>query len=259
MTDKERREEDILKNCIQEAYGLSDEQLLAELEEIEATLSDDEFEGVEERIYERIVEREALSVSDKNPVSESAPIRKLRKNKKWLIVGLAAVLVVGAGVTTIGDSNYFLRRDRQKKGIVLDSAKNILEAGTLKEAYDEIEEQLESAILKLNYLPEGMLFEKLEINDGRATMIFSYDKQKVYFIQEKRNINRSIGINSDRIESDIVIENKWIEEEILLEKNILNKGKCEYSILIYTEDMSYRLLGIFPEKEIIKIAENLNF
>ena len=58
MTEKEKREDEILKNCIQEAYGLSDEQLLAELEELEATLSDDEFVGAEERIFAKIKERE---------------------------------------------------------------------------------------------------------------------------------------------------------------------------------------------------------
>ena len=64
MIEKEKRENEALKNCIQEAYGLSDEQLLAELEELEATLSDDEFVGAEERIYNKIKEREAERSSD---------------------------------------------------------------------------------------------------------------------------------------------------------------------------------------------------
>ena len=99
MTEQEKRENEALKNCIQEAYGLSDEQLLAELEELEATLSDDEFVGAEERIYNKIKEREAerssdsseetvitsgTSASNPNPVS----IRKIGKKKRWMVSNL---------------------------------------------------------------------------------------------------------------------------------------------------------------------------
>ena len=109
MTEKERREDEALKNCIQEAYGLSDEQLLAELDELEASLSDDEFVGAEDRIYARIMQREAereessgsveeAATSTEIPASNPTSIRKISKKKKWLVVGIAAALVVGARV-----------------------------------------------------------------------------------------------------------------------------------------------------------------
>ena len=72
MTEKERREDEALKNCIQEAYGLSDEQLLAELDELEASLSDDEFVGAEDRIYARIMQREAEREESSISVEEAA-------------------------------------------------------------------------------------------------------------------------------------------------------------------------------------------
>ena len=37
-----------------------------------------------------------------------------------MVIGIAAALVVGAGVNTIGGNNYFLRRDESKEGIVLE-------------------------------------------------------------------------------------------------------------------------------------------
>ena len=72
MTEKERREDEALKNCIQEAYGLSDEQLLAELDELEASLSDDEFAGAEDRIYARIMQSEAEREESSCSVEEAA-------------------------------------------------------------------------------------------------------------------------------------------------------------------------------------------
>ena len=152
MTEKERREDEALKNCIQEACGLSDEQLLAELDELEASLSDDEFVGAEDRIYARIMQREAereessgsaeeVATSAEILTSNPTPIRKISKKKKWLVVGIAAALVVGASVSTIGEKNYFLKRDESKNSIVLDSGKNVVESGDLKEAYEDIEER----------------------------------------------------------------------------------------------------------------------
>ena len=76
MTEKERREDEALKNCIQEAYGLSDEQLLAELDELEASLSDDEFVGAEDRIYARIMQREAEREESSVSVEETSPLKR---------------------------------------------------------------------------------------------------------------------------------------------------------------------------------------
>ncbi|MBQ2251081.1 MAG: hypothetical protein II327_05515, partial [Lachnospiraceae bacterium] len=172
MTEKERREDEALKNCIQEAYGLSDEQLLAELEELEASLSDDEFVGAEDRIYARIMQREAereessvsveeVATSAEIPASKPTSVRKISKKKKWLVVGIAAALVVGAGVSTIGGYNSSLIRDGSKEGIVLDGGQSIIKTGDLQDAYTKIEEELDIPVLKLNERPNGMIFDQL--------------------------------------------------------------------------------------------------
>lgn len=53
MTDKERQEDEKLKNVFSSAYGATDEQLLKELEEAEASLDASEFPGAEERMFRR--------------------------------------------------------------------------------------------------------------------------------------------------------------------------------------------------------------
>ena len=53
--------------------------------------------------------------------------------------------------------------------------------------------------------------------------------------------------------------NKWLEKDIIIEKNKLDDGSIEYSILVYMDDVSYRIIGKFTEKDLSKIVNNLNF
>lgn len=270
MTEKERREDEALRNCIQEAYGLSDEQLLAELDELEASLSDDEFVGAEDRIYARIMQREAereessvsveeTATSAEIPTSKPTPIRKISKKKKWLVVGIAAALVVGASVSTIGGYNTFLRKYEEEKGVVLDSGKNVIGIGKLEEAYKEVENKLNIDVLKLNYIPLGLTFEKISFLNNRAAFEFSYDNRIIYFIQEREEKEVSKGFQSDRKKTDRFIKNKWLNTDIAIEENVLEDSKVEYSVTIHLENASYRIFGILPEEELISIVENLGF
>jgi len=267
VTEKEKREDEALKNCIQEAYGLSDEQLLAELEEIEASLSDDEFVGAEERIYNRIKEREnertsvssEIAASSETPTSEPTPIRKISKKKKWLIVGLAAALAVGAGVTTIGENNYFLKRDESKPSIVLDSGKNVVKVGALEEAYEKVENELGIPVLKLNYIPSGMKFAGLSIANNSAVISFVYKDNVIYLVQEQKTKEISLGIESDRIKNRDIITNEWLSKDIYIEENTISDGRIEYSALIYENEVNYRIIGILPKEEFTNILLKLSY
>ena len=51
MADLEKREDQKIRECLQQAYGYSDEQLLKKMEEAEKSLEDTDFPGAEERIF----------------------------------------------------------------------------------------------------------------------------------------------------------------------------------------------------------------
>lgn len=265
MTEKEKREDEILKTCIQEAYGLSDEQLLAELEELEATLLDDEFVGAEERIFAKIKEREKEeeaaeeTVSAEVPVSKPAPIKKLSKKKKWIVFGIAAALVVGAGVSTIGESNTYLRERIKENGVVLNSGQNIVRTGGLQEAYEKIVEGLDIPVLKINHLPNKLIFEQLIMDENNAILVFSYENKKIYFVQKQKSVERSIGISSDRKLTEKKVHNSWLSTDIYIEENILEKEEVEYSATIYSEKASYRLIGKMSEKDFTEILMDLSY
>ena len=61
MTDKEKTEEDKFKQILQDACSFSDEQLLRDLEKAEKALGEFEFSGAEERIFKKLMEREAIN------------------------------------------------------------------------------------------------------------------------------------------------------------------------------------------------------
>jgi len=268
VTEKEKREDEALKNCIQEAYGLSDEQLLAELEEIEASISDDEFVGAEERIYSKIKERELerslacseeIAVSAEIPASNPTSIRKISKKKKWLVVGIAAALVVGAGANAIGGNNYFLRQRVKEEGIVLNSGQNIVKASDLEEAYDIIEKETKESMLRLSYIPSKLKFKDITIEKEYVAIRFMYDKEIVYFIREQKVNGISVGINSDREENGKQYFNDWIKKEITLEEYNLENGAIEFSANLIIENTNYRFIGKLPETEIIKIIKGYYF
>lgn len=61
MTDKEKTEEDKFRQTLQDACSFSDEQLLRDLEKAEKALGEFEFSGAEERIFKKLMEREAMN------------------------------------------------------------------------------------------------------------------------------------------------------------------------------------------------------
>lgn len=61
MTDKEKTEEDKFRQILQDACSFSDEQLLRDLEKAEKALGEFEFSGAEERIFKKLMEREAIN------------------------------------------------------------------------------------------------------------------------------------------------------------------------------------------------------
>lgn len=274
MTDKERREGDKLKNLIYDAYDFSDEQLLAEFEEAKATLSDSDFQGIEDRIYQKLhkrLEEEActeiaLETLTTNKIAEASAATANKpgivriKKKKILCVGVLAAAFVGMlGVTAVGEKNYFFRYYTENRGIIFDNDKNVNYDGDLKEAYQQIEDELEIDALRLGYTPQGMKFIDLEIAENKAILIFVYKDLAIRFIQEECGYETSIGTTSDREKIGEDLYNPWLDKTIVLEEEVVDGKYTGYGISINKENAHYRIIGQLPKEEMIKIAQNLNF
>ncbi len=263
MTEKERYEEDILKNCIQEAYGYSDDQILAELDEIEDSLSDDEFPGLEERMYGKLMERMDAESKHEEPVAEKneeTPAQVVRFGKrKVLVIGVLAAAFVGlVGGTAIGDRNFFLRQREKELGIVFNNENNLKTYGDLLSAYEEIKKNFGGSCLALNGWPKDMIFTGWERSQSKEVLLFEYNGSQIYFIQMKQGKTTSVGLNSDRNNVETV-KNMWLNMELDYCENIIEDGNIEYESTSRIGEITYWLHGKMSKEEFENILKNINY
>ena len=286
MTDKERREDEALKKCIQDAYGCSDEQLAKELEELENSLSESDFPGIESRLMSKVMKRIADEVEfdpemseeldddlelDEDEITEpeSGPalevvessmdetkVVRIGKKKVLLVAALAAAFVGVLGVTAIGGKNYFFREDEKEKGIVFDSGKNISDASNLESAYKEIELEIGNRIFALNYLPQGTKFIELIFDGDKANIKLEYNGNYLYFVQYKRDVEVSLNMDSDR-EKGGQVKNQWLNMEIDYDENQLDSGNIEFEAKVEVDGVVAWVFGKMEREEFEKIIENI--
>ena len=119
MADLEKREDQKIRECLQQAYGYSDEQLLKKMEEAEKSLEDTDFPGAEERIFQKLMERKAAEEEKEEragkpaqmpepapsgaSISGGAAPKRLGKRKLAISAALAAAFAVLLGITAIGN------------------------------------------------------------------------------------------------------------------------------------------------------------
>ena len=286
MTDKERQEDEKLKKCLQTAYGATDEQLLKELEEAEASLDASEFPGAEERMFRRFMEMEREE-REKENLSEDAvqdnmavpgmdtagggmgadgtdknkkKIRRLGKKKVFLVAALVAVFVGALGVTAVGEKNYFFRgRSRDINDLVFNNDKNKTDISRLEEAYEDVSENLNITVLKLGYIPYDLRLENLVVSQDRAIFQFDYKGDKIYFIQGERNDSASSATKSDRQQDTEIVENEWMNQEVVIKENQLDNGEVEYEAKFSYQGAYYLINGKMDKNEFVEMVKNINY
>lgn len=282
MADMEKREDQKISECLQSAFGYSDEQLLKQLDQADKKFKDVTFEGAEERLMERFMERKKeleKETSAKSPetatqkeeetgkterLKEAAADEKgkkkvIRFGKKKILATAALVAVIGGmlGGTATGRRSYFFKRPEGIESVYLDNSNNNTEINRIKNVYDEIEDTLDIPALRLGYSPEGMKYVDFDTYKEGVQIRFLYKDNLLYFIQRKQGVNTASGINTDRVIKKNIF-NKWLNQKIEYSVNKLEDGdECE-SIIIVNNNYYY-LSGNIQEDEFKKILEYLYF
>ena len=192
MADTENREDQKISECLREAFGYSDDQLLKQLDQANETFKDVNFTGAEDRLMKRFLARKAELEKENAsqtptlvPQNESANIQlaeelpkktvtviseaeEKKKNEKKVIrfgkkkvLATAALVAVIAGMlggTAIGKKSYFLKIRRNEATISLDNDKNTPSNSKLEQAYEALESELGLPVLKLGYIPKELQF-----------------------------------------------------------------------------------------------------
>ena len=292
MADTENREDQKISECLREAFGYSDDQLLKQLDQANETFKDVNFTGAEDRLMKRFLARKAELEKETAsqtptlvPQNESANIQiaeelpkktvtvisdaeEKKKNEKKVIrfgkkkvLATAALVAVIAGMlggTAIGKKSYFFRQTGKPTKIFLDNDKNNFNESQLEKVYDAAKKQLDIPFLELGYCPEEMLYDSFEIYKDGLDIHFLYRDNAIYLIQRKKENSSSAGTGSDRAISR-ELTNKWMNKKIEYSVNNLENGEQECEAMIIFDNNYYYIHGCIPETEFKEILEYLSF
>lgn len=284
MADTENREDQKISECLREAFGYSDDQLLKQLDQANETFKDVNFTGAEDRLMKRFLARKAELEKETAsqtptlvPQNESANIQiaeelpkktvtviseaeEKKKNEKKVIrfgkkkvLATAALVAVIAGMlggTAIGKKSYFFRRLKNSEpAIYMDNDKNKEENSHLEEAYNKIKSDMNIPLLRLNYRPTNMSFEGYTVyNNNEVELTFLYEENIIRLLQIQNKKSTSANMISDRQQKN-TIYNKWLKKNIEYSSNTVEDGSTEYEAVLLENGGAYYLFGNMPKLE----------
>lgn len=294
MADTENREDQKISECLREAFGYSDDQLLKQLDQANETFKDVNFTGAEDRLMKRFLARKAELEKETAsqtptlvPQNESANIQiaeelpkktvtviseaeEKKKNEKKVIrfgkkkvLATAALVAVIAGMlggTAIGKKSYFFRRLKNSEpAIYMDNDKNKEENSHLEEAYNKIKSDMNIPLLRLNYRPTNMSFEGYTVyNNNEVELTFLYEENIIRLLQIQNKKSTSANMILDRQQKN-TIYNKWLKKNIEYSSNTVEDGSTEYEAVLLENGGAYYLFGNMPKLEFEKILKNIIF
>ena len=192
--------------------------------------------------------------------------------KKYIIIGIAAVLVIvmSAGFVGVGNKAYwkevFYKEYGQEELNVIkvedmDDIKS--EDGENGTVFSMISKELGISMVRLGYFPKDMNFSSMEIAENMQSA-------RVFYKYEEEIVRYTIYLNSNDSERAENIEDEKKDEYTVSVKNKDIKIHVdEYQVPGYEEyrrianfeykGIYYQLIGIVEKEEFDKIIENLRF
>lgn len=212
---------------------------------------DDEFD----RIWTRIqAERELIP----DPVPTVKPRRRCI-NKIFAVGVAAAVLTVGGCFVAMGTKSYFYRDGRSvNQGVVYNNDSGALTVRSEEEAYEKIAEELGVKTLKLGYMPEGMRFENVIIDNGYGRLQYNYKNSKVLFVQTKSDDKTSMVHSSDAREMN-EIWNQGLHMNISIYGEIIAKNRKRYEASFSCNGVYYYLFSEMQQDQFEEMLKKVHF
>ena len=261
------------ERLLQEAFGVSEDQLLKDFILAQTEVKDSEIPPESEDGFERLMAKLEAEVgtspeSEKESSSENIiklheEARKPRRLKSIVKVSVAAaaiaVMVVAMGISAGAKREYryvVRERDSVRSDIVLNNVDTIQIEDELEKAYTEIAKKTKIQAIRFAYIPEKMHYIKTDITSTRVVMYFEYGKYKVKIIQQFRDNGNSTNIISDRKKA-MKVHNDLLNEDINIQQAKIDSGEMEYSSIVIKGAAYYQISGIMPQKEFKKIVENM--
>lgn len=256
QNDKRWLDDNFITHKLEEAFGYSDEQLAAELDQAAALYAqhpdpnlkppEDEFRKIMER-----VERENKA--------EKKVLRLKKVLRPMLVAALLGGVILGSGIGVNGlEGMEYGARERSEGDAVFNNGEIVDKQGDIEQVYKEIEEKIGIHPMELSYVPNGMIFKELCLDESRTKIGYLYKENYFYFHQALWNLKDSTNYKSDR-KLYKEVYNRFLDSYIPIYKNELEDEAPEFSAQFINGDAYYYLCGIMEEDEFIKIVEHIKY
>ena len=257
---------DSMDEQIKAAYGYTDRQLEQEMDyALSHPDASPELNPPEDELQRILSRAEQLQREADQKAAASHTHRRINRGKMVRLALAAAILgtlSVGGVVSVVGRSGF-----RYDKIDVGDGGEVIIwrntpvvekESDGLQEAYNEISDELNIPVLKMNYVPAEMKFREIIFDDKRAILKFDYNGYIIRLVEISDMVTMDNRHVSDR---------EYFDEEyfrglgapVSFSKNELAEGKTEYSAEIMRTDAYYYISGIMEEDVLRNIVEQMYF
>lgn len=193
-----------------------------------------------------------------------------RRKRRYLIVALAAVIVLvcGSVMTGVGSKSYWkviwerITGDDNLEYIDVENMESQpTEDLDEMEVYREITDKFGVYIVRLGYKPETMYLMRYIVDEeqGKVYLFYQYDKEVIRYTLYMNDADSSFGQKDlDKLENEYSIENSG--QSINVEEYYVDNSKFKrYIVELDYKGIHYQLIGIMEKAELEKIVKNLIF
>ena len=256
-----QEEDKLIQQKLQEAFGYTDEQLAAQLDQAaaeyaahpELNLTPPKGE------FEKILAMAAQDETQDKKEDSHKVIRLRKVMKPMILVAAVGAILLGTGMMASGRRYYqFWVREDGKGQIIFNNVEAVNGDDSLDHAYEIVEEQTGIAMPQLFYIPEDLTYEQTVIEDGVARLEFSYKDGYLYYQQISKESANSTGYNSDR-KPYKTIHNRYLNKEIAVYKNVIDDLKSELGAYYIEGNAIYYIVGLMDEDNFDTIIKNISY
>ncbi len=269
-----------MKDDFEDLENMSEEELFASMSSILSEVNaDDQVKRTdvpkesynvvfsEIRKMEEDRARESLSEEDKKLLAYGKRYKRQLRFRKYWILAAAMVLAMAMGITSVGGPQRFFKRmigtlsGRNQE--MYDSSEGIALSETLDEdlAYDAIEEKYGFRPVKVDCLPEGVVFEAIDIEDSTQQIKLLYTRNASIFLRVVIYPNyriSSVGVDvEDEILQEYIVWNDDIEITVR-EYAVKSNQEMRWSASLLKDSVLYIFMARNTEQsEFETILQNL--
>lgn len=239
-----------------------------------------EAEQIEKEVRDRkdlddIKVSEDMETSLFNKIQEYEYDRRLkkvyhRKKRRYIIVALAAVLVLAFGsvMTGVGSKSYWKvmwGKITGEENLEYTDVDNMdwQETDDLDEmgVYKEINETFGISMVRLGYRPNKMFLVKYSIDkeQEKAYVFYKYNGEVIRYTMYMNDTDSSFGQKElDKLLNEFKIKNDGVTINVE-EYEVDHLTEKRYIVEFEYRDVQYQMKGVMEKNELEKIIENLVF